>query len=294
MCSYRCEKAKPNRIIDDGVRQFCLCEGVNEEYLRSLLGQTRRAGRVMKLGRKGADRMKALWYGIMVSLLIIFQKALSKMGRIIADLFSYEQFDPYEAFAWVSAHHITEMAVALIAVVILSKLLRVDFGFGLGDRRIGIRYAVVYTAIFSGVTLVSHILMLIYNTLPSYSFPLNKSNVLGTLGFQLLLSGPAEEVLYRALPITMLVYALGHSVEVKWGITLETIVASLLFAIAHMKWSLFPFTIDGNYFQMFYAFVLGIIQGKAYQDSHSIVYPMFMHSISNVLMVGTGYLFRLL
>jgi hypothetical protein len=37
------------------------------------------------------------------------------------------------------------------------------------------------------------------NQLPVYAFPLDKRNVIGKLGFQLLLTGPAEEVVYRAL-----------------------------------------------------------------------------------------------
>jgi len=248
----------------------------------------------MRMERKRANQKKILLYEIMILLLLIFQKVLGKVGRIVADLLPYERFDPYKAFAWVSVHHITEMLIALAVIMILSKLLKVDFGFSLGDRKKGTKYVMMYTAIFAGVTLVCHILMLIYNMLPVYDFPLNKNNILGTLGFQLLLSGPTEEILYRALPITMLVHVLGKSLKVKWGITLETIIASFLFAIAHMKWSLFPFTIEANYFQLFYAFVLGAIQGKAYQDSRSIVYPMFMHSISNVLMIGTGFLFLLL
>ncbi len=275
------------RITDDGVRDFCLCERVDEEYVRSLI--ERACG-----SEERTDCIKTWLYGIMILLVLAFQKVLGKLGRIVADSLPYEGFDPDKAFAWVSVHHITEMLIALAAIVILSKLLKVDFGFGLGDRKKGTEYAVMYTAIFAGVTLVSHILMYINNTLPAYDFPLNTSNVFGTLGFQLLLSGPAEEILFRAIPITMLVQVMGKSVRVKWGITLETIVASFLFAIAHMKWSLFPFAIEANYFQVLYAFVLGTIQGKAYQDSRSIVYPMFMHSISNVLMVGTGYLFLLL
>ena len=79
----------------------------------------------------------------------------------------------------------------------------------------------------------------------------------------------------------------------KWGITLETTIAAFLFAIAHAKWSLFPFTFKADCFQLLYAFAQGIIAGKAYQDSHSIIYPMLLHSISNVLMVQTGYLFIL-
>jgi hypothetical protein len=39
----------------------------------------------------------------------------------------------------------------------------------------------------------------------TYDFTLDQRNVLGTLGFQLLLSGTSEEILYRALPITVLV-----------------------------------------------------------------------------------------
>ena len=37
-----------------------------------------------------------------------------------------------------------------------------------------------------------------------YEYELNIANVFGTLGFQLLLSGTSEEILFRALPITVL------------------------------------------------------------------------------------------
>lgn len=163
------------------------------------------------------------------------------------------------------------MLFALAVMMILSRLLKVDFGFGLGDKRKGTKYVVVYTAIFAGVTLVCHIPMLIYSMLLVYD-SLNKRNTLEC--WALLLSGLAEEVLYRALPITMLAHVVGKSVKIKWGITLEVMIASFLLVMAHMTWTLFPFTIEANYFQLFYAFVLGAIQGKAYQDSRSVVYPI--------------------
>jgi membrane protease YdiL (CAAX protease family) len=216
------------------------------------------------------------------------------VGRGIADMISYEKFDPYKAYSWNSVHHITIMLLALIAIVILKKIFKLNFGFGLGDSKIGIKFVLIYTTIFAGIALVVHILMMINNSLPVYAFPLNKNNIIGTLCFQLFLSGPAEETLYRALPITIFVHVLDKKIKLKWGITLETIIASFLFAIAHIKWSLFPFIFEADYFQLFYAFLQGIILGKAYQDSRSVIYPMFMHSISNVLMVGTGYLFLLL
>ena len=292
---YYYENDKLNKITDDGIRGFCLCERVNDEYMRSSVkGDHRGVGGIVKMERKRTNQEKVLLYGAAILLLLVFQEVLGKVGRFVADLISYREFDPYKAFAWISVHHIAETLIALALILILSKQLKVDFGFSLGDRKKGNKFAVMYTIIFTGITLVVHILMLINNSLPVYDFPLNKNNILGTLGFQLLLSGPAEEILYRALPITILVYIFGKNVKVKWGVTLETIIASLLFAVAHMKWSLFPITFEADYFQLFYAFAQGIILGKAYQDSRSIIYPMFMHSISNVLMVGTGYLFLLL
>ncbi|HHV99861.1 MAG TPA: CPBP family intramembrane metalloprotease [Clostridiaceae bacterium] len=243
----------------------------------------------MKIGRK-----KVLLSGAVILLLLIFQKVLGFAGSDIADMFSFEKIDPYKAFAWNFVHHITILLLALFAILILNKLFKLNFGFGLGDSKTGTKFVAIYTAIFAGVTLVVHVLMMVNNSLPVYAFPLNKRNIIGTLCFQLFLSGPAEEVLYRALPIATLVQVFGKNIEVKWGITLESIIASFLFAIAHIKWSLFPFAIEADYSQFLYAFAQGIISGKAYQDSRSVIYPMFMHSISNVLMVGTGYLFLLL
>jgi membrane protease YdiL (CAAX protease family) len=238
--------------------------------------------------------IKLFYGGIAVGILFTVQVLAGKSGWAVADLFSYERVDFYNIYARVSVHHIIQMIMALAVIAALTGLLKVDFGLKLGDTKKGMNYIKVYTAAFSIFTLISHLLMYFYNMLPVFDFPLDKTNVIGTLGFQLLLSGTSEEILYRALPITVLVHVFGKSVNIKRNITLETITASFLFSIAHIKWSLSPFTIEMNYFQFLYAFVLGTIQGKAYQETHSILYPMYMHSISNVLMVGTGYLFAVL
>ena len=112
---------------------------------------------------------------------------------------------------------------------------KIDFGFKLGDSKKGTKYLIIFTAAFTIFTLITHILMYIYNQLPTYDFPLNKSNIIGTLGFQLFLSGTSEEILFRALPITVLMYVFRKSINIKWNITLEIIIASFLFSIAHIK-----------------------------------------------------------
>lgn len=226
--------------------------------------------------------------------LYIFQIFAGKAGWAVADLLPYKGLEFYEVYGRISVHHMVFMIAALAVIAVLKRLLKLDFGFKVGDRKKGMKYVSVYAASFAAVAVIYHILMFFTNQLPVYNYPLNAGNVTGTLCFQMFLTGPAEETLYRALPVTVLVYLLGKKIHIKWNITLEIVLASILFSLAHGNLSLFPFAFEADYFQLLYAFVLGTIQGIAYQESGSILYPILMHSLSNFLMVGTGYLFALM
>jgi membrane protease YdiL (CAAX protease family) len=228
---------------------------------------------------------------IAVIVLLIVQEFAGKAGGAIADAFSYQKIDPDNAFAWQSVHHIVLLIIGVAVIAVLSRLLKDNFGFQLGDRKKGVHYFAIFTAVLAIISLAFHLRLYTSGQSLTYDFALNKRNVLGTLGFQLLLSGPAEEILFRALPVTVLIHVIGKSVDLKWNISLEVILASLLFAFAHIKLSLSPFDIDANISQLFYAFAIGTVQGMVYQESRSIIYPVLMHSLSNVLMVGMGYLF---
>jgi len=231
-------------------------------------------------------------YGIItLFILLLVQIFLGKAGHFFANMISCRQIDPYGVFVGISIHHAVQMTIALIVIVMLSKLLKIDFYFKLGDVRKGTKYFALFTTVFIVISIALHILMYAYHQLPTYSYPLDGRNILGTLGFQLFLSGPSEEIVFRALPITMLIYAFGKSVPIKGNVTLEAILASVLFSLAHINWSLRPFVVNVDFFRIIYAFALGSIQGVVYQKSKSILYPILMHSCSNVLMVGVGYLF---
>jgi len=227
--------------------------------------------------------------------LFLIQIFVGKLGWATADLFSYESVDPNGLFARLSIHHLSQMLIALAIIFIISKVIRVDFGFHLGDRKTGMRYFLIFTGAIAVIALGYHILMEIIGQPITYNYPLTTRNIFGNLGFQLLLSGPSEEILYRALPVTLLVFAFGKTINFSKNITLEVVLASLLFTAAHIQWTISPFSIsDLNIFGLFYAFAMGILNGVVYQKSRSLLYPVLMHSISNVLMVGTGYLFALL
>jgi membrane protease YdiL (CAAX protease family) len=157
------------------------------------------------------------------------------------------------------------------------------------------RFFLIFSGAIALIAVAYHLFLYKTGQPIVYDYPLNKANILGSLGFQLLLSGPAEEVLYRALPVTLLVLAFGRKIYLSENITLEVVLASLLFTAAHISWTLSPFSISElNIFGLVYAFAMGILNGLVYQKSRSIIYPILMHSISNVLMVGTGYLFAFL
>jgi membrane protease YdiL (CAAX protease family) len=118
--------------------------------------------------------------------------------------------------------------------------MNLNFYFQLGDKKKGIKYLSIFTATIALISVVLHTFMALNNRLPVYTFLLDGRNIIGTLGFSLLLSGPTEEIVFRALPITLLTYVFGKSIEIKGSFTLEVILASILFAFAHVSWSIAP------------------------------------------------------
>ncbi len=113
----------------------------------------------------------------------------------------------------------------------------------------------------------------------------------------MLLSGPSEEILFRAMPISVLIFWFGSNKKikiVKWDISLIVIASAVLFSVAHIGWTVNPVSISMDYFQLIFAFVLGVVYGATYQKSGSIIYPITMHSITNVIMVGLGYVLTII
>jgi membrane protease YdiL (CAAX protease family) len=234
---------------------------------------------------------------VAIALLLIFQQFASKVGHYIANCFNYKVIDEYGIFAYMSVHHVVQMLIALLVMVVLTKKYKFDFGFSAGDKKLGIKYLLVFIGAILIFTMISYGIRYFSNQIIQYDYPLNVKNVLSTLGFQLLLSGPSEEVLFRALPIGILTFRIGSNKERKFtklNLSYENIIAAVLFSIAHISWTINPFSIDMNYLQLIYCFILGIVYGKAYQESNSVLYPIIMHSISNVIMVGLGYIFSII
>lgn len=232
------------------------------------------------------NRVTFCLYGIIYFVVLLLVQGLaSGIGFSASDLFSYKLIDPYNVFARISVHHIIQMLIGLLIILILKvKYKQEDFGLKLGNIRTGFSHVIIFSILIALFLVAQNAYL--YATMPNigYDYPLNARNILGSLAFQMFLSGPSEEILFRAIPLTLFLLLFKKSVRIKYVISVEVVLAALLFAFAHLN----AFELD---FQIFYSFILGIAFGVAYQNTGSILYPMLMHSISNLLSVGIGYLF---
>ncbi len=226
-----------------------------------------------------------IFCGLTVIALLLFQTLAAKAGSIASSWFDYSSLDPDDLFMALCVHHIVQAIIGVITIVILKKVKGLHFNLKPIVSKNGIRYTIIFTVVILIYAAVSYFIGYKMRTIAPYDYELNARNCLGYLGFQLLLSRPSEEILFRALPITILCMFDTKSSN-KW---LAIITSSVLFGIAHIGWSTNPFTLHVSWFQVVYASVLGIAYGITYIKSKSIIYPMVMHSISNVIMVGMGY-----
>ena len=224
-----------------------------------------------------------------VTALIVFavQTAAAKAGSLAAGCFDYSKPDPDNVFLFKTVHHIVQAAIALVIIFIITKTKKVSFRLKPIKNSAGIKYTCIFTAVIFVYVVISYFVGTKTGSVVPYAFELNRRNCLGDLMFQLLLSGPSEEILFRALPITVLGMINKDGKKKEWAAIL---ISALLFGIAHIGWSINPFSISFSWFQVVYAAVLGIAYGITYVKSESIIYPMIMHSMSNVIMDGVGFL----
>lgn len=232
---------------------------------------------------------KISYLPIIVLYLFIVQTIASKAGGFIAGLFDYSFIDKDGTFMYITVHHLVQMIIALLFIFIIARKSGLKFFLKPMVSKAGILYTAIFAVVILIYVLISYGVGYAIGSIAPYEYELNAVNVLGTLGFQLFLSGSSEEILFRALPVTLLV-SLDYKSRKK-GIISAVLIAAVLFSIAHIKWGIMPFTLSFSWFQLVYAFILGIAYGVTYLKSESVIYPMIMHGLSNFFMVGIGYIF---
>ncbi|MDY3844223.1 MAG: CPBP family intramembrane glutamic endopeptidase [Ruminococcus sp.] len=233
-------------------------------------------------------KMKYLLLAVLIAVLVAVQFLFSRIGWYIATLFDCSSIDSDNLFAQVSIHHIVQAILAITAIFLLYKFKKIE-GFKLQPKydAQGIKYTVIFCAVLVLYYLIIYVIGSFTQTINTYNYELNHTNVIGTLGFQLFLSGSSEEILFRSLPITLLLYVLKSNSRKDEMIAVFS--AAMLFGLAHIN----VFTFSVPLFQVCYAFVLGIVYGITFIKTKSVIYPMIMHSLSNVISVGGCYIYML-
>lgn len=253
---------------------------------------------------------KFLKQGLWVVFLTVLLLGVPRLAGAFANLFDYSAIDPDGAFMWISVRHLTQGVMVLILMLIISKVSAIRFGFGWGDREVGWFYLRLFALIFIGYVVVQRlIILLLTGALPVFWHPLTARNIIGQLGFQLLLSGPSEELIFRAFAITMLGLLVqgvvfrnqdagpGKAAFKIFGgqLSVANLIAAVIFGLAHMRFTFAPFSVSFDTGQVIVSVILGLFYGVCYERSKSMIYPMLMHSFSNVVVVTisviTGFVY---
>jgi uncharacterized protein len=243
----------------------------------------------MQLNR--INKQSVLLHGVWVLGVTVLLLGVPRLAGLIANAFDYSRVDPDGAFAWISVHHIVQAVIFLVIMAVITQRSGIRFGFGWGDRERGFFWVRLFALIFGVYIVVSLIIAIAIGTFQPFPYPLTARNVAGQLGFQLLLSGPSEELIFRAFAITM--FSLWVKGRLLKGLSNANILAAVIFALAHVGFTFAPFTVTFDAFQLVYSAALGLAYGASYEQSKSMLYPMIMHSMSNVVAVGVSIIVTL-
>lgn len=243
-----------------------------------------------------SSRVKNIGLLLLVFLVIEFSP---KIGTVIANhyqhLFAF--IDPDKTFSWEIIHHIIQMVVPLSVMLIWPKRPLKEWGFRIGDSQKGLKWIVGFTLIWVGIYMVITFIYVIQKSSPQVYYDVTSTrNLLGEIGFRSLIVGLSEETLFRAFPITILIVFLNRQVSIfHFKVSQAGIVATIFFVYAHIGYYLFPFHIVHlNIVQLFMAAGLGLLYAIVFEETKSILYPMIIHSISDVIPVLSVFLLQII
>lgn len=233
---------------------------------------------------------KIMWKVLSISLIAFMLLGLPLVAGAIADRIPNLEIDPDGSFWWISVHHVAQ-ALLFVPFFFLAKKLfpQGEFHLGIGDAKKGFRYVWFFTLFFLVYTLIGYGITFAAGAFQPFRFSINATNIWGYLGFQLFLSGPSEEFIFRAFGIGMIALFVPGRI-LKGKLSIANLLAAIIFGLAHVGIHFAPLGISYSLFQVGYAMALGLIYGDCYEKTNSVLYPMMLHSISNVIAVGSTIL----
>lgn len=240
---------------------------------------------------------KKIVFTTLVILVLLFAP---RIGTLVATYLNpyFSSIDPDKIFMWGIVHHIVQALVPVLLVLMWKKELFRDWGFTIGDKKLGLKwigwFTLIWIVIYAGINTVN---VLNHNIPETYYDVTNTRNLFGELFFRGVIVGPSEEILFRSFAIGLLLAAGYTKTSDIFGFKITTagIIAAVLFALAHIGFSFYPFTV--YYFdivQVVTALGFGLLYAIVLHQTKSIYYPMIIHSISDVIPVISLYLLHVM
>ena len=216
-------------------------------------------------------------------------KAVNIFSFYIAGLVypSFASLDPDNVFVVLTVHHICQAAVILIIIFVLSKILKLsmkEFGFNLNEFRFSFKAVLIFTGVWSIIQAgVGVLIITVFQSPSSFGFPLNASNFTCYFLFQVLLSGTSEELMFRALVITLMMTLWKDLFKKESHLTLAVILFStFIFMFDHINFSFAPFGITYiSGLQQATACIFGIFYGYLFTRTKSVAGPILAHNFLN-------------
>ena len=198
-----------------------------------------------------------------------------------------QQIDPDGLFAWISLHHIIQLILTIIVMLILASG-RLDlWGFNLNHFKRSLVFIMLFLVVFGAMEYVR----LSNGNTSGPDYPLTQTNMLGQQGFQYLLSGLGEEPLFRGFVMVFLASSVTAKLDIgSFELPLTVLIATALFMLAHIDIdmrSLSATTIDIE--QQMRALQLGLLYGVIFHHTRSLVAPIIIHGLSNGLQFTIGF-----
>ncbi|PWN07067.1 CPBP family intramembrane glutamic endopeptidase [Rhodohalobacter mucosus] len=225
--------------------------------------------------------------GVCIALVYLIPQ-LSTLGT--DHLFArFSHLGPHSAFLWPIIHHSLQLVLTLLCAFFLSIGFR-ELGFNMKKREKSVALLKSFLAYFSGFIIFGHLILIWISPAPEWTSPLTAANIAGELAFKALLSGTAEEPLFRGLVMVILYQAIPGSRSYSGlEISHAGAAATLLFTVAHI--GLVPFTLQISWIspvQLIQAFVLGIFYAIAFDQTKSLFTPILAHNFANFFLTAIG------
>jgi len=239
---------------------------------------------------------------------ILITESISKFSFYLASLVypntPYMSIDPYGLYWYISLHHIFQFLIAGLIIIVLLLINRYkkqtifDFYLRFPNNikksiQVSLYFVLAWMIIQFGVgyALVSN--GMVDST---FSYPLNASTLVGQYLFQIVLSGTSEELLYRALIIGILnAYLIKTNLSTKNKVILIYILNIIPFIVGHIPYQLNPFMVySPNMLQMLTVIILGSIETYLLLKFDSIIPPMIVHGLMNVVIISSGFLLSII